>query len=47
VFDVGNGLVVQLGPNDDATWYTSTSARHRAHLEPFRHLDIAQSTSEG
>jgi hypothetical protein len=47
VFDVGNALVVRLGPNDDATWYMLTSARHRAHLEPFRHLDIAQSTFEG
>ncbi|MEV4139342.1 hypothetical protein AB0J72_45165 [Dactylosporangium sp. NPDC049742] len=46
-FHVGNGLVVQLAPNDDATWYTFTGARHRAHLEPLRHLDIVWSTFEG
>ncbi|MEV4140920.1 hypothetical protein AB0J72_53250 [Dactylosporangium sp. NPDC049742] len=45
-FHVGNGLVVQLAPNDDATWCTYTSARHRAHLQPLRHLDIAWKTFE-
>ncbi|MFB6392783.1 hypothetical protein [Polymorphospora lycopeni] len=35
-FHVGNGLVVQLTPRENGTWYTFTSARHRAHLEPLR-----------
>jgi hypothetical protein len=46
-FHVGNGLVVQLSPAEDGTWFTFTSARHRAHLEPLRHLDIRWDTFQG
>ncbi|GII33561.1 hypothetical protein [Planotetraspora mira] len=46
-FHVGNGLVVQLTPREDSTWYAYTSARHRAHLEALRHLDIRWGIFEG
>ncbi|WP_327009810.1 hypothetical protein OHA72_22810 [Dactylosporangium sp. NBC_01737] len=46
-FHVGNGLIVQLTPAEGATWYTFTSARHRAHLEPLRHLDIRWKIFQG
>ncbi|GAA3247092.1 hypothetical protein ACFO1B_50935 [Dactylosporangium siamense] len=46
-FHVGGGLVVQLSPRDDATCYAFISARHRAHLEPLRHLGIRWQTFHG
>ncbi|GGM03136.1 hypothetical protein GCM10007977_000640 [Dactylosporangium sucinum] len=46
-FHVGNGLVAQLTPREDGTWFTFASARHRAHIEPLRHLDIRWGTLQG